>query len=297
MRERFLQLLRFPILRSRHLRLATVSLLIVFLILFFSKRQTLNTDSGIRQLTLEVKGSKTSENKIVLSLLTPTPIKSGQANQAVATKTSTPTVSISAAPAQSGPTLTTTPLPALTSAPASHIETGHLPTLGSSSKVVIVEFSDFQCPYCKSFYDQTLGRIKSDYVDSGKATFAYRQFPLSIHANAQKAAEASECANEKGKFWDYHNKLFGTQVEWASRAGADAINAFADYASQVGLDSAEFKTCIESGKFAGNVSSDMSYGQSQGAGATPTVFINNQKIVGAQPYDTFKAAIEQELAK
>jgi len=85
------------------------------------------------------------------------------------------------------------------------------PTKGeSSAKVKIVEFSDFECPYCVRFYSQTFDRIQKEYVDTGKILFAYKQFPLSFHQNAQKAAEASLCAGEQGRFWEYHNSLFTT---------------------------------------------------------------------------------------
>lgn len=92
---------------------------------------------------------------------------------------------------------------------------GKLPILGNeNAKVTLVEWSDFQCPYCEQFFTAALGQIKKDYIDTGKAKLYYRQYPLSFHANAQKAAEASECANEQGKFWAYHDQLFQNQQAW-----------------------------------------------------------------------------------
>jgi protein-disulfide isomerase len=95
---------------------------------------------------------------------------------------------------------------------------GHLPILGKdSAKITIVEFSDFQCPFCERFYIDTLPQIKKEYLDTGKAQLTFRHYPLtSIHPNAQKAHEASECANEQGKFWEYHNLLFQTQQSWSN---------------------------------------------------------------------------------
>lgn len=106
----------------------------------------------------------------------------------------------------------TTPTPSVKKS----VAPGHLPQLGQqNAKVTIVEFSDFQCPFCKAFFDDTLSQLKKDYIDTGKAKMAYRHFPLSsIHKNAQKAGEASECANEQGKFWQYHDLIFQTQETW-----------------------------------------------------------------------------------
>src|SRR3989344_9399332 len=92
------------------------------------------------------------------------------------------------------------------------------PVLGEkNAKVTIIEFSDFQCPFCSRFRDQTFDQIKSKYIDTGKVKFVYRDFPLTqIHPMAQKGAEASECADEQGKFWEYHDLLFQKQDEWTS---------------------------------------------------------------------------------
>lgn len=96
------------------------------------------------------------------------------------------------------------------------VEIGHLPTLGKKSTVTVVEFSDFQCPFCEQFFSNTWPQLKKEYIDTGKITFAYRHFPLtSIHPNAMPAAIAAECANEQGKFWEYHDLLFQNQKEWS----------------------------------------------------------------------------------
>lgn len=106
-------------------------------------------------------------------------------------------------------------LPTPTPVIRNDIAPGKLPILGNKdAKVTLVEWSDFQCPYCEQFFTNALGQIKKDYIDTGKAKLYYRQYPLSFHANAQKAAEASECANEQGKFWAYHDQLFQNQQAW-----------------------------------------------------------------------------------
>ena len=107
--------------------------------------------------------------------------------------------------------------PAITPTPVirTDITPGKLPMLGNKdAKVTMVEWSDFQCPYCEQFFTSALGQIKKEYIDTGKAKLYFRQYPLSFHPNAQKAAEASECANEQGKFWAYHDQLFQNQAGW-----------------------------------------------------------------------------------
>lgn len=177
------------------------------------------------------------------------------------------------------------------------VEEGHLPVLGNKdAKVTIIEFSDFQCPFCKTLFDESLAQIKKDFIDTGKAKFAYRHYPLtSIHPNAQKAAEASECANEQGKFWDYHDQLFTYQTDWESLS-KDAFNAkLSEYATAVGIDGATLTSCVTSGKFADKVNEDLTAGSAVGVDGTPATFINGIRISGAVPYSEFKAEIEKAL--
>lgn len=177
------------------------------------------------------------------------------------------------------------------------VDMGHLPVLGNKdAKVEIVEFSDFQCPFCKSLFDDTLSQIKSEYVDTGKVKFAYRQFPLtSIHPNAQGAAEASECANEQGKFWEYHDTLFTNQADWESLTSTDIQNKYVEYAGNLGLDTNKFSSCIISNKYADKVKEDLDEGTKIGVDGTPATFINGIRISGAVPFADFKAEIEKAL--
>lgn len=179
------------------------------------------------------------------------------------------------------------------------VEAGHLPVLGNKdAKVTIIEFSDFQCPFCKSFFDDSLALIKKEYVDTGKAKFAYRQYPLtSIHPNAQKSAEASECANDQGKFWEYHDQLFTNQADWESLTGDALLAKFSEYASAVGIDGARLSDCVSSGKFADLVKKDSEAGTAAGVDGTPATFVNGIKISGAVPYTEFKAEIDKALAE
>jgi protein-disulfide isomerase len=154
--------------------------------------------------------------------------------------------------------------------------------------VTIVEFSDYQCPYCKQFYDQTLPQIKEAY--EGQLRFVYRDFPLvAIHPHAQKAAEASECADDQGRFWDYHDLL------WANQQALDVASLKA-YAAQLGLDTATFGDCLDSGKNAQEVQKDYSEGVSYGVPGTPTFFINDLELLGAQPFSSFQTIIDGLLA-
>lgn len=158
----------------------------------------------------------------------------------------------------------------------------------ADAPVTIVEFGDYQCPYCKRFYDETFPAIKAAY--EGRVRFVYRDFPLtSIHPYAQKAAEASECADDQGRFWDYHDVL------WANQGALD-IASLKAYAAQLGLDMATFDDCLNSGKNAQEVQKDHSDGASYGVPGTPTFFINGVKLVGAQPFSSFQAVIDPLLA-
>ena len=154
--------------------------------------------------------------------------------------------------------------------------------------VTIIEFSDFQCPYCAKFYSETLPKIKEEYVKTGKVRIVYKHFPLAFHENAFKAAEAAECAREQGKFWEMHNKLF-------ENSNALAENKLREYANSIGLNMEQFNSCLDSGKYYEKVIDDLREGQKLGVKGTPTFFINGDKIVGAYPYEYFKQVIDRKL--
>lgn len=168
------------------------------------------------------------------------------------------------------------------------------PVNGSSNApVTIVEFSDFQCPFCERFFTQTLPSIEENFIKTGKAKLVYRDFPLSFHQYAEKAAEAADCANEQGKFWEYHDTLFQKQSEWTS-GGVDKLK---EYAKNLNLDTNKFNTCLDSGKYANEIQKDLNDGSSYGVSGTPTFFINGIEVVGAQPYSAFEQVINQQLSK
>jgi len=165
------------------------------------------------------------------------------------------------------------------------------PSLGDpNAPVTIVEFSDFQCPYCARFFANTLGLLKDKYVKTGKVRLVYRDFPLSsIHAEATGAAEAAACANEQGKFWEYHDKIFQNQQ------ALGAAN-YKQWAKAIGLDAVVFNQCVDVRKYADEVQKDFDDGRTAGVSGTPTFFINGKMVVGALPIEEFESAIEEALA-
>ncbi len=155
----------------------------------------------------------------------------------------------------------------------------------SGAPVTLVEFSDFQCPYCGRAHD-TVEQVMQSYA--GKVKLVFRHFPLDFHKNAEKAAEAAMCANEQGKFWEYHDVLFKNQQTLE-------VPQLKDHAKGVGLDTASFSACLDSGKYKKAVDEDMAAGQRVGVTGTPAFFINGVMLSGAQPFDEFKKVIDQEL--
>ncbi len=179
------------------------------------------------------------------------------------------------------------------------VKQGNLPILGNkNAKVTIVEFTDFQCPFCKRFFDETFVQLKSEYIDNGKAKLSIRHFPLTaIHPNAFKAGEAAECANEQGKFWEYHDELFKNQTKWESQPVDEAQKTFTSIAGNLGLNKGSFTSCLSSGKYKANVDKDLSDGQKAQVSGTPTFYINGNQLVGAQPFSSFKTIIDQQFSK
>ncbi|HLC90548.1 MAG TPA: thioredoxin domain-containing protein [Candidatus Nanoarchaeia archaeon] len=154
--------------------------------------------------------------------------------------------------------------------------------------VTIVEFSDYECPFCARFYSETLGQIDEQYNKTGKVKLIYRDFPLSFHQQAQKAAEAAECAGEQGKYYEMHDKLFGQGVQ-------GGVASFKAYAKDLGLNSADFDSCLDSGKMATEIRKDMSDGSKAGVQGTPAFFVNGVLVSGAQPFSAFQQVIESQL--
>jgi protein-disulfide isomerase len=171
-----------------------------------------------------------------------------------------------------------------------NVALGTLPPDGkSSAKIKVVEFSDFQCPFCKRFVDDTYAALKEKYGD--QVVFYYRHFPLtSIHPEAQNGALAAECANAQGKFWAMHDQLFATQ-------DAISLDNSRSLAEKLGLDMDKYDKCIQNQDGAVNIQKDVTDATQYGVSGTPTFFINGVRLVGAQPLANFVAIIDQELQK
>jgi len=160
------------------------------------------------------------------------------------------------------------------------------PIYGSKdAPVTIIEFSDFQCPYC-SRVNPTVERVKQEYGD--KIALVFRDFPLPMHKEAPKAHEAASCANEQGKFWEYHDMLFENQR-------ALALADLKSYAGNLSLDQAKFDECLDSNKYTAEVEDDKKAGAAVGVAGTPAFFINGQFLNGARPFESFKELIDDEL--
>lgn len=155
-----------------------------------------------------------------------------------------------------------------------------------NAPVTLVEFSDFECPFCEKIFP-TLNKLLSDY--QGKVRLVYKYFPLSFHPNAQKAAEAAECASEQGKFWEYHDKLF------ANQSSGFSVDKFKQWAKDLNLNVTQFNDCLDSGKYAQKIQADFQEGVQKGVNGTPATFVNGQLVSGAQPYENFKQIIDNLL--
>jgi len=196
---------------------------------------------------------------------------------------------LSQRPAQGGVTVT---------APVRTSVTG-APVLGrNDAPVTLVEFSDYQCPFCQRFFATTLPALKKDYIDTGKLRFVYRDFPLEMHPHAREAAVAAHCAGEQGKYWEMHDALFQHQT-------ALATQQLAEYASALGVNRRAFDECVTSGRHAARIQRGLADGAAAAVQGTPGFVVGKTQpgdtiqgtpIRGAQPLETFRRIIEQLLA-
>jgi protein-disulfide isomerase len=169
-----------------------------------------------------------------------------------------------------------------------------------NAKIVLVEFSDFQCPFCSRFVKDTMTQVQTDYVNTGKVKYVFADFPLeSIHQFAFKAAEAASCAGQQGKFWEMHDRLFANQT-------ALKPEDLPQHAEAIGLDKAKFQQCLDSQQRAPSIRKTMAQGGDAGVTATPTLMVgviqpNSSKVKilrvlkGAQPFAAVKDAIDTAL--
>ncbi len=166
-----------------------------------------------------------------------------------------------------------------------------------NAPVTIVEFSDFQCLYCRKFWVETMPQLKKVYIDTGKVKFVYRDFPLSFHPSARVSAEASECAADQNKYWEMHDVLFSEQAKQGTGTIGYVVNDIKKWAGQIGLDMTKFSSCLDSGKYKDEVAKDIQDGTAIGVTGTPAFVIGSQVISGAYPFSEFQKAIDAELKK
>jgi protein-disulfide isomerase len=167
------------------------------------------------------------------------------------------------------------------------------PKKGSDkAPVTLIEFSDFQCSFCRKFWQTTLPLIEKKYFSTGKVKFIYRHFAI-LGKPSEASAQAAECAGEQGKFWEYHDKLFAS----AGSALAFTNGKLKGYAKELGLKSQAFDQCLDSGKHLKKVEGETAIAALLGARGTPAFFLNGQMLVGAQPFEVFEEVIEKELKK
>jgi protein-disulfide isomerase len=164
----------------------------------------------------------------------------------------------------------------------------------STAKVWMIMVSDFQCPYCKEWHDESFAALRHEYVDNGKVRLAYYNFPLAIHPNAVPAAEAAMCAGAQGKFWPMHDALFASQATWAPLK--DPAPVFDSLGSKVGLDAKSFNACRTTHATLAMIRADQDRAERAGVQSTPTIIIGNKLIAGAQPTDNFRHALNDALA-
>jgi len=165
----------------------------------------------------------------------------------------------------------------------------------TAAKTWVIVASDFQCPFCKTWHDETYPALVAEYVRTGKVKVAYINFPLSQHRNAVVTAEAAMCAGAQGKFWEYHDALFDTQSRWAPMPNPRAL--LDSIAGGVGVSNAAWQQCVDSGRMQPLIEADNSRAKAAGVQSTPSFLIGNQIFLGSQPMEALRPALDSAIAK
>lgn len=161
----------------------------------------------------------------------------------------------------------------------------------TSAPVEITEFADFQCPACAHFATVTQPDVKRRIVDEGLASYRFMDFPLPMHPNAYPASHAAACANEQGRFWEMHDRLFHGQADWSRQRNPKGT--FEDYAEQIGLDRRQWSTCYDERRYQRQIDASRIAGEQIGVRGTPTILVNGAPLGGGrQSYDAIRAAVD-----
>lgn len=163
-----------------------------------------------------------------------------------------------------------------------------------NAPVVVVEYGDFQCPACQYFFQTSVKQLKAEYVETGKVRFVFRHFAF-LGDESQWAAEASECANEQGRFWDYYDKLYEEQN--GENVGIFSKDNLKQFAVDLELDATGFNQCLDSGRYAEKVKQETLEGQQAGVRGTPSVFVNGQYIENGGNYQVLKSVLDTTLGE
>jgi protein-disulfide isomerase len=169
----------------------------------------------------------------------------------------------------------------------------------AAAPVAIVEYADFECPYCGAYERSVFPQILSDYIETGKVKYFYRDLPLPIHPHAMIAARAARCAGEQGEYWEMHDNLFAKQAGFSDPA-------LLDRAQTLGMDGGKFSECLSSNRYTDDIQKSMSEAHKMGIEGTPTFFLGTvgpngdevsieKRVIGAVPYENFKAALDELL--
>lgn len=169
-----------------------------------------------------------------------------------------------------------------------------------SAPIVMVEFSDYQCPFCRRHFEETHGQLMEKYVNTGKLQIVFKDFPLSFHPMAGPSANAARCAGDQGKYWEMHDKMFTEEAKGGTGTVSYTVDDLKKWGSEIGLNTATFNACVDAGTYNSQVTSNMNDGSVAGVSGTPSFFIGprggtGQLVVGAQPYSVFESAIEASL--
>lgn len=172
--------------------------------------------------------------------------------------------------------------------------TGSVKVMGQeNAPITMIEYSDFQCPLCKKFYDESFQTIVENYVNTGKVRYEFKHFPLNIHPQAPNASLAAECALEQNKFWEMHDAIFENQNEWSGKN--EHLDIFKKLAKNLGLNENQYNSCLDDKKYTGNVETDYQEGLKRSIRGTPSFYINGQLLVGAQETGQFTSMLDNAL--